>query len=236
MIAHLAVVLPGGNNDPFTPSVLLPSLALEQVGARVERVSYSGLRAEGLGLEESKEFNAAVSRAVIGLIDRHDPATVTFVAKSRGTLFLVAMEKSLVDRLVDRDTDAIWVTPLLGLEYVRAGVMDQGWPSLIVAGSADPYHDPAAHDQVCRATGARSLVIEGADHGLVVAGDVLATVGGFRRLGETSLSFVRRDRRDPRGPGVERRRAPQPGSAEAKLTSDVSTASPRRPGARWNPQ
>jgi pimeloyl-ACP methyl ester carboxylesterase len=195
VVAHLALILPGGNNDPFTPSVLLPSLALEEVGAHVERVSYSGLRADGLGLEESKEFNAAVSKTVVGLIDRYDPATVTFVAKSRGALFLAAMEKALVDR----DTDAIWVTPLLGLAYVRAGVMDQGWPSLIVAGSADPYHDPTAHDEVCRAIGARSLVIDGADHGLVVARDVFATVDGFRRLGETSLSFARRDRRGPRG-------------------------------------
>jgi pimeloyl-ACP methyl ester carboxylesterase len=195
VVAHLALVLPGGNNDPFTPSVLLPSLALEEVGAQVERVSYSGLRAEGLGLEESREFNAAVGSAVVDLLDRYDPATVTFVAKSRGALFLAAMEKTLVGR----DTDVIWVTPLLGLEYVRAGVMDQGWPSLIVAGSADPYHDPAAHDEVCRAIGARSLVIEGAGHGLVVAGDVSATVDGFRRLGEASLSFVRRVRRGPRG-------------------------------------
>ncbi len=195
MVAHLAVVLPGGNNDPFTPSVLLPSLALEEVGAQVERVSYSGLRAEGLALEESKEFNAAVNSAVVGLIDRYDPATVTFVAKSRGALFLAAMEKSLVNR----DTDAIWVTPLLGLEYVCTGVIGKGWPSLIVAGSSDPYHDPSAHDEVCRAIGARSLVIEDADHGLVVAGDVSATVDGYRRLGEASLSFVRRDRRDPRG-------------------------------------
>jgi hypothetical protein len=53
--------------------------------------------------------------------------------------------------LVDRDIDAIWVTPLLGLDYVWAGAIDKAWPSLGVAGSADPYHDPAAHAEVCRA-------------------------------------------------------------------------------------
>jgi hypothetical protein len=62
---------------------------------------------------------------------------------------------------------------------------------LAVAGSADPYHDPAAHAEVCRA-GAQSLVIDGANHGLVVPADVLATVDGFRTLAGASLAFARR--------------------------------------------
>src|SRR5258708_39044387 len=63
-----------------------------------------------------------------------------------------------------------------------AGAIDKAWPCLAVAGSADPYHDPAAHAEVCRAIGAQSLVIDGANHGLVVPADVLATVDGFRTL------------------------------------------------------
>jgi pimeloyl-ACP methyl ester carboxylesterase len=188
VVAHLAVVLPGGNNDPFNAAVLLPSLALEEVGAKVERVSYSGVEAEGLGLEESKEFNAAITKVVLGLVDHHKPSKITFIAKSRGALFLAALDKSLVQPA----TSAIWVTPLLGLEYVRTGLVDKNWPSLVVAGAADPYHAPAAHDEVCRSIGARSLVIDGANHGLVIDGNALATVDAFRRLAEASLSFARR--------------------------------------------
>lgn len=86
--------------------------------------------------------------------------------------------------------DAIWVTPLLGLDYVRTGVLAKGWPSLIVAGAADPYHDRAAHEAVCTQLSASQLVIDDADHGLVVAGDVRKTVDGFRALAEASLAFA----------------------------------------------
>lgn len=59
---HLAAVLPGGNNDPSTPSVLLPALALEAAGALVERI-WHAFPATGLalGLEESAEFNVQIA-------------------------------------------------------------------------------------------------------------------------------------------------------------------------------
>lgn len=187
MTLHLGVVLPGGNNDPWTPPVLLPSLALEQTGATVERISYGDRRARGLTVEESADFNDAVLKDVAAVIDRHQPDRVTFVAKSRGTLFLAAMDKAAVTC----DVAAIWVTtPLVGLDYVGEGIIGKSWPSLLVAGSADPYHDPLSHDEICAALGAEELVISGGNHGLVVDGDVLATVDGYRQLAEASLKFV----------------------------------------------
>lgn len=187
MTRHLAVVLPGGNNDPWTPPVLLPTLALEQAGATVERISCQ-TSARGLGLEESAEFNGAVVQQVAEVMDRLQPDAVTFIAKSRGTLFLAAMDKSLVRC----EVAAMWVTtPLVGLDYVREGIVDKAWRSILVAGSADPYHDPATHDEIRVQVNAAELVIPGGNHGLVVAGDVMATVDGYRRLAEATLSFVR---------------------------------------------
>ncbi len=52
--------------------------------------------------------------------------------------------------------------------------------------------DPAAHAKVCETIGAGSLVVDGADHGLVVRGSVRATCEGFRALAEASLAFVAR--------------------------------------------
>lgn len=186
MTSHLAVVLPGGNNDPWTPPVLLPALALEQSGATVERISYGEPSPRGLGLPESAEFNAAVLEQLTAVLDRRRPDGVTFVAKSRGALFLAALDGAVVAGAVA----AIWVTPLVGLAYVREGIVEKGWRSLLVAGSADPHHDPVAHDAICAALGAQELVISDADHGLVVEGDALATVDGYRRLAEASLAFA----------------------------------------------
>ena len=186
MTVHLAVVLPGGNNDPWTPPVLLPSLALEAAGAMVERISYGEPRPRGLGLEDSIEFNAAVLKQLVAIVDQHAPDRITFVAKSRGTLFLAAM-----DQPFNCEAAAIWVTtPLVDLPYVGRRIVDKGWRSLLVAGSADPYHDAAIHADVCAALGADELVIPNANHGLVVERDALATADGYRELAKASLAFV----------------------------------------------
>ncbi|MEN3273833.1 MAG: hypothetical protein V7636_2594, partial [Actinomycetota bacterium] len=111
---------------------------------------------------------------------------ITFIAKSRGTLYLAAMSESLpCDRV-----EAIWVTPLLGFDYVREGILAKSWRSLVVAGGADPNHDSDAHAGVCRQLQAQQLVIADANHGLVVVGDVRRTVEGFQALAESSLSFA----------------------------------------------
>ena len=189
MTDHLAIVLPGGNNDPWTAPVLLPSLALEEVGAKVERVSYDGApKPQGLTREASAEFNAALLKQVTALVDRHAPDRVTFVAKSRGALFLAAVDEASIAC----EVAAIWVTtPLVDLDEVREGVIEKSWRSLLVAGGADPYHDPVGHAEIGAALRADELVIPGANHGLVVEGDVLATVEGYRRLAEASLEFAR---------------------------------------------
>ena len=187
VVDHLTVVLPGGNNDPWTPPVLLPALALEQQGATVERISYGHPRPAGLGLEDSQEFNEAVAAQVAEVVERHEPHRITFVAKSRGTLFLAAMDDTAITCLVD----ASWgTTPLVGLDDVGHGIIGKRWRSLLVAGGADPYHDQRVHDEVRTAIGAEELVIPGANHGLVVERDPLATADGYRRLAEASVRFV----------------------------------------------
>ena len=147
------------------------------------RIRTSG---ESLELDAARDFNEQVTLALREIVDSGSWSRITFVAKSRGTLYLAAMSESLPCERVD----AIWVTPLLGLDYVRNGVLSKAWRSLIVAGGADPYHDRGAHDAVCNQLTASELVIENADHGLVVGGDVRKTVDGFKALAEASLAFA----------------------------------------------
>ena len=186
---HLALVLPGGAGGPYTAPLLVPSLAVEEAGAEVNVVPYPEFRPRGLERADALEFDAFVSQRVVEILAERRASRVTFIAKSRGTLFLSAMG----EMPLPADVDAIWVTPLLGFDYVRDGVVQKRWPSLLVAGSADRYHDPDAHAKVRETIGAESLIIDGADHGLVVGGSVRATVEGFRALAEASLAFAARD-------------------------------------------
>lgn len=103
-------------------------------------------------------------------------------------MVLAALDETLFG---PRQVAAVWVTPLLGLESVRRGAASKPWPALVVAGGADPYHEPEAHEALLRATGAQSLVIAGADHLLEVRGDVLATVNGLSQLARAVLAFAR---------------------------------------------
>jgi hypothetical protein len=197
---HLALVLPGAGAGPYTAPLLVPSLALEEVGAEVEVVPYPDFRPSSLELADAVEFDAYVFERVAEVLAEKRPSRVTFIAKSRGTLFLSAMG----EMPLPGEVDAIWLTPLLAYDYVRNGIIDKGWPSLLVAGSADRYHDPGGHAKVCQEIAASSLVIAGADHGLVVAADVRATVEGFRALAEASLEFASRLMALPaRRPGTE---------------------------------
>lgn len=197
---HLALVLQGGGDaGPYTAPVLLPSLALGQLGARVEFVPYPDSRPRSLEREDAAAFDKFVGERVREIAASGRWSRVTFIAKSRGTMFLSTMTAGLVDC---PDVEAIWVTPLLGLAYVREGLVDKGWWSLFVAGGADPHHDAAAHDAVVAALGASSLVIDGANHGLVVDGDVVGTVEGYRSLALASLAFA------DRSPGASSGRTP----------------------------
>ena len=69
MLAHLVVVLPGGTTIPGTALLLLPALAFEELGAKVERVSYEEARVRRPGLEDSGEFKARVTEQVTEILD-----------------------------------------------------------------------------------------------------------------------------------------------------------------------
>jgi hypothetical protein len=187
MSSHLAVVLPGGGYGPAGPALQFPALALEQRGAVVRNISYPhDPRPTGFDLDENRSFFAAVRELVQSEIDFDTWDTVTFVAKSLGTLVLGAVGREL--RLPPR-VGAVWVTPIFEVGYVRDAAIALGWRSLIVSGTADPYYDRAATDAVVRELDANHIVIDGADHRLVVKDDVLATIEGTRRMAEATLDL-----------------------------------------------
>jgi hypothetical protein len=185
--SHLGLVLPGGEYGPLGPALRVPVLALEQVGAEVRTVAYPPARPGGLGEDESRAFNTSVATTVGEMVGEIRRERVTFIAKSRGSMALAALDPSVVRC---DDVRAVWVTPAFGLDYVRRGAIAKGWRSLVVAGGIDSFHDPVGHDEVVRALDAWSLVLEGADHLLEVAGDVQATLACWTQVASAVLEFV----------------------------------------------
>lgn len=188
MASYLAIVLPGGEYGAHGPALHLPRLALQEAGAEAVVVKYPPLP---WPLPEGGEWWDDLHRAVAGevasIVTEARPDRVTFVAKSLGTMALAALATATTGAA---RVDAVWLTPLFGLEAVRSGAISHGWPSLLVAGGADPAHDPAAHEQVRAALVAPSLVLAGADHALEVPGDVRATLDRLRALTEAVIAFA----------------------------------------------
>ena len=91
-------MLPGAGGGPYTAPVLIPLLAVEEAGADVEIVPYPEFRPAGLELADALEFDAFVSERVVDILAEERPSRVTFIAKSRGTLFLSAIGEIAASR------------------------------------------------------------------------------------------------------------------------------------------
>jgi hypothetical protein len=188
MTSHLAIILPGRGYGAQGPVLHLPRLALEEAGAQAAVVEYptvpQALPASG---DWWDSFFSAVSERVAAIVAAAQPERVTFLAKSLGTMALAALPRQATGTAA---VDAVWLTPLFGRDEVRAGAINQGWRSLLVAGGADELHDPAGHRAVREALVSPSLVLTAANHALEVPGDVRTTLDGWRALTEAVIAFA----------------------------------------------
>ena len=183
---RLIVVLPGGGYGPQGPALRFPVLALEQLGP-FETIVVAYPTVPTGAADASAMLTAAVVEQVLPAIQGAPTATVIFVAKSLGTRALAGICAQLPN---DRTMSAIWLTPLFGVPEIRDRAATSGLRSLIVAGSVDPYHDPAGLDAVASALAASTLVVPNADHALEVRGDVLGTLHAMHSLTRAVLEFA----------------------------------------------
>jgi hypothetical protein len=96
------------------------------------------------------------------------------VAKSIGTLAAPVV--------ADRGVAAIWLTPLVKLDFVAAAMRRSPAPALLVGGTGDPTWDSA----IARQIGRPVLEIAGADHSLYVPGPLRESA---RVLGEVATAI-----------------------------------------------
>jgi hypothetical protein len=112
---------------------------------------------------------------------------VTFVGKSLGTLamgHLLTTETSLPQR------KAVWLTPLVRIDALRQQIEAYGGPSLFVIGTADPQYDRTYLAEVQKATGGEVVAIEGADHGMNIGDDVLASIQALDKVMRAIAEFI----------------------------------------------
>jgi predicted alpha/beta-hydrolase family hydrolase len=171
----LAVVLPGLNYTCDMPLLYYPARLLVEHGADVLQVHVdytlpafqSKERAEQaawLGLDAQAAVQA-------GMKPRKYERLI-LIGKSIGTLSLAY----LVAQGGYATATTIWLTPLLRQPLlVQAASQCQG-PALFVAGTGDTTYEPAVLAKILEATGAKSFILEEANHSLEIPGDLRRSV------------------------------------------------------------
>ncbi len=164
-----AVLLPGRFYTPNHPLLYFARDVLLAQGWSVEEVWWNP---EDLASDE------AVKRRVEAVLDGVASSASLVVGKSLGSLAMPSVVK--------RGLPAIWLTPLFNRPELVAASKNIVAKTLLVGGTADD----SWNGNIARASGQQVLELPGADHGLAVPGNPLASVGLLTELVATMTQFV----------------------------------------------
>jgi predicted alpha/beta-hydrolase family hydrolase len=190
-IDHLAILLPGIGYNLDMPLFYYAEHHLIRQSWDVLRVEYAyNKRPEFQSLpaqDRARWLLTDVTAAYRAGRSQRDYAGFALIGKSLGTL---AMGHLLTMEEPPQPVRAVWLTPLLGQERLRQQVIQYGGPSLFVIGTADAHYDAATLDEVRAATNGEAVVIAGAEHGMEIESDPVASVRALERIVEAPVRFL----------------------------------------------
>ena len=191
-IDHLVVLLPGYGYTCDMPLFYYAENWALEVGADVLRVEYAYSRMPDYAVapepEQRRWLLTDAESAMGAALAEHPYRGVTLVGKSLGT---AAVAHLLADGpAAPASRSAAWLTPMLAEATVRDGLLAFAGPSLVVIGTADPHHDPALFADLAARPGTDAVVVDGADHGLDIPGDPVASVQALGRYVAALVRFL----------------------------------------------
>lgn len=174
---RLGIIFPGYNYSPDLPLLYYTAGVLEMTRADVLLIDTLYSTRPGVAELDAAEQDqllredatASLSAALAVGTYEH----ITLVGKSVGTR---ALSRVLPEAAAFGTSRAVWLTPLVRNDGLRASILEHPIPSLFVVGTADRTYDPALLDPLVNATAGQCLVIDGADHGLEIPGDIRASL------------------------------------------------------------
>jgi len=190
--SHAAIILPGLGYTAQMPLLFYVAELLIAQQADVLQVNYNYLDAfRGLDSAAKHRWLATDSTAAYRVLVAQHPYThLTLVGKSLGTQ---AMAHLLTTQIFPAHTSALWLTPVLTNPGVREQMTAFAGPSLVVIGDVDPFYDPGILTAIGETPTRRFAIIEGADHGMSVGGDVFRSLqaleGTIRAIADSLDGF-----------------------------------------------
>ncbi len=191
---HLAILLPGAGYTAHMPLIYYPMRLLLALGADVLRVEYLYLgRADYAALPPAERVRwlfADVTAAYRSAVAQGPYQQVTLVGKSLGTL---AMGHLLITEGELPPAQAVWLTPLLWNDRLRAQIQQARPRSLFAIGTADPHYNEAYLAELQAATHGDAVVIDGANHSLEIEGDVMQSLRALEQVMRAVQAFLERE-------------------------------------------
>jgi hypothetical protein len=187
----IAILLPGWGYTCQAPLLYYAMRVMQSLGADVLQVEYAyNRRPDFLALPEAEQTRwlfTDVTAAFHTALQQRAYQEVTLIGKSLGTLALSHLVSHPPSAAHAR---AIWLTPVLGTERFLENIRQWGGQSLFVIGTADPYYDENRLRELESATGGEALVIDGADHGLEIEGNVWRSLQELERIMRAIKAFL----------------------------------------------
>lgn len=188
---HLAILLPGMGYTAYMPLLYYPMRLLLAAGSDVLRVEYLYARRAEYGTlapqEQARWLFTDVTAACRAALAQRPYQQVTLIGKSLGTLamgYLLSSEAAL------GQAQAIWLTPLLWNDMLRAQIRRAKPPSLFATGTADPHYNLTYLAELQKATRGQAVVIEGANHSLEIEGDVIQSLRAMEQVMGAIQTFL----------------------------------------------
>lgn len=192
---HLGVILPGYRHSVDMADLHYAGRILVEQGADLLRVEYAYYRTDFLRRPESQQdqwISSDVFAACNAGLAQRSYEKITLVGKSIGT---IAMGHLLADRRFQNAT-CVWSTPLLTVEWLCSRIEQVHPRSLFIMGTADQFYKPDILKHLEHATNGRSVVLEGANHGLEIPGGISKSLMALKQIVQALQEFMNEDIHD----------------------------------------
>jgi dienelactone hydrolase len=186
--AGLLVAFPGNLYGSDGALLFYPSVFLGGMGWDTLALSY-GFQSTmaGAGPEAVASAVAESTEAVRAALKGRSYPRIGLIGKSLGCGIVAELCISVPALAPAR---AVYLTPMLGTSLFDPLFTQTHQPAYIAQGTADGFHDPEDLEALRRVRRFSLTLVEGADHSLVVPGDLGASIAALERVTREAISFL----------------------------------------------
>jgi hypothetical protein len=184
----LLVTLPGNHYGVDGPLLYYPSELLNEAGWDTLALTY-GYQSAGMEFhhEAAPEVVQECYAAIQLVLSERDYPRIGLVGKSLGAFVIVqlcGMGESY------EKARCVYLTPPIGTPFFDQTFLQTVQPSHLAIGTKDRFYNRQALEKLQGTRAFGLTLIEGADHSMNIAGDLVASIEAARRVTQEGVDFI----------------------------------------------